>query len=597
MNYIQISRQYCCYVFCITLFFIASSIQPKTSITSNHIDENTLGIILNIELPPGDFIYKEYIDFSVDHPDIQLSDWHSDSNPVSHYDPSFKETKKIYDKNFAITLNVTKQSSIKAQDAYLHFTHYSHTQKKFIEELFPLSFEQTAQAAISDTVDKHIQVNDQNVLEAKQPHAATTKQQTTSWSTYISTLIETTESTWVRIMLVLLLGMLLSLTPCIYPMIPITAGILQSQGSTSILFNFLLALAYTLGIATTFALLGLMAAFSGQLFGSLLAQPVFVIALVILLAYLALSMFDFYQVYIPTSLQKNNTGMKRGSLISAFLFGAASGTIASPCLSPGLVLLLSVVTTLGSKLLGFMLLFSFGVGLSLPLLIIGTFSSSLNVLPRAGMWMVEIKQLFGFLLLGMCLYFLKTIVPWHIMLWLISLLVIVAGVFYLYSAQYSTASWWRSIKTLLGMALVASSILLIAKSYQATYMNQLTNTSSHTWETNYEYALNRAKKEHKKLLVDVGAPYCSLCKAIDSTLFNNDNVIKALHAVVTVKIDGSDTTNSSSKIVQEQYNIIGFPTILVIDPNTQHVIKQWGGELYEIAAHDFIHELEQLIQS
>lgn len=397
-------------------------------------------------------------------------------------------------------------------------------------------------------------------------------------------------------MLVLLLGILLSLTPCIYPMIPITAGILQSQGSTSILFNFLLALAYTLGIATTFALLGLMAAFSGQLFGSLLAQPVFVIAVVILLAYLALSMFDFYQVYIPTFLQKNNTGMKRGSLISAFLFGAASGTIASPCLSPGLVLLLSIITTLGSKLLGFILLFSFGIGLSLPLLIIGTFSSSLNVLPRAGMWMIEIKQLFGFLLLAMCLYFLKTIVPWDIMLWLISLLVIVAGIFYLYSAQHSTASWWRSIKNLLGMALVASSILLIAKSYQATYMKQLTNTSSHTWEKNYEYALNKAKKEHKKLLVDVGAPYCSLCKAIDSTLFNNDNVIKALNSIVTVKIDGSDTTNSSSKTVQEQYNIIGFPTILVIDPNTQQVIKQWGGELYERAAHDFIQELKQLIQ-
>ena len=109
------------------------------------------------------------------------------------------------------------------------------------------------------------------------------------------------------------------------------------------------------------------------------------------MAYLALSMFGFYDMYVPNILQTKNNVNHKGSLFSAFVFGAISGSIASPCLSPGLALLLTIVATLGNNLLGFLLLFSFGIGLSIPLLIIGTFSSSINILPQAGMWMIEVK--------------------------------------------------------------------------------------------------------------------------------------------------------------------------------------------------------------
>src|SRR5581483_1012022 len=168
------------------------------------------------------------------------------------------------------------------------------------------------------------------------------------------------------------------------------------------------ALAYTMGIATTFAIFGLLASCTGPLCGQLLMQPLFIIGLVILLAYLGFSMFGLYSIYIPKfftiSHKKHN-----GSLFSSFIFGAASGTISSPCVSPGLALLLSIVATLGNKFLGFLYLFIFGVGLGLPLLIVGAFSSSLSLLPQAGTWMIEVKKFFSFIIFGMCFYYLSYI--------------------------------------------------------------------------------------------------------------------------------------------------------------------------------------------
>ena len=126
-------------------------------------------------------------------------------------------------------------------------------------------------------------------------------------------------------------------------MIPITIGILQASGSKSPFRNFLLALCYTLGISTTFALLGFVAALGSCIFGELQGSPFIVIPLSLLFLYLGLSMFDVVELYIPSFL-KPKTSVKGGSFLSAYLFGAVSGSMASPCLSPGLILILNHVS-------------------------------------------------------------------------------------------------------------------------------------------------------------------------------------------------------------------------------------------------------------
>jgi len=124
-----------------------------------------------------------------------------------------------------------------------------------------------------------------------------------------------------------------------------------------IIYNFLLALAYTFGIATTFACFWASYQLYGPLCGQLLMEPLFIAGLVAILAYLGFSMLGFYDVYVPKFFQPSKKSARGGSLFSSFIFGAASGTIASPCVSPGLILLLSIVATLNSKILGFLLLF------------------------------------------------------------------------------------------------------------------------------------------------------------------------------------------------------------------------------------------------
>jgi len=250
-------------------------------------------------------------------------------------------------------------------------------------------------------------------------------------------------------------------------MIPITIGILQAQARKSMARNILTALLYTLGLATTFAILGLLAAFAGQRIGNLMVNPWVIGLVVVLLIYVAFSLFDVYELYIPRFL-KTNGKIYSGSLLSAFIFGMISGTVASPCISPGLILILTIVANLQNLILGFVLLFFFGFGLSLPLLLIGISSTTLAFLPQAGEWMVEIKHLFGFILFGMCLYFLNYILPWHILLWFIALFVFLAGIFYLYNAQ-KNHGLVRGIKTSIGMVLIGSSVYFAIKGLQVFF--------------------------------------------------------------------------------------------------------------------------------
>lgn len=417
-----------------------------------------------------------------------------------------------------------------------------------------------------------------------------------SWSSYISTMVQTTDSLTLKLFFVLILGLLLSLTPCIYPMIPITVGILQAQGSTSFLRNFSLALAYSMGIACTFAALGLTAAFTGQMFGSLMTNPIVILSIVAVLAYLAFAMMGFYEMYTPQMLS-NNSAARGGSLGGAFLFGAISGTVASPCLSPGLILVLSIVTALGNKLLGFLMLFTFGIGLSIPLLIIGTFSSSLNVLPQAGMWMVEVKKLFGLLLLGMCFYFLHFIMPWHIVLWLAVFLTIALIPLYLRAAKNSTTSSCKYINYGMYALLLAATVGVGSQAYKATWQTTDTQLPDNIWLTEYTDALRQAQERNMYLFVDVTAPYCSICSAIEKKLFTDTHVSQALQGLVPVQIDSSETTNIVHTNLLKKFNVFGVPTFLLIDPKTETVVKRWGGELYDTSAEAFVAELEPYLSA
>ncbi|MFN8570634.1 MAG: cytochrome c biogenesis protein CcdA [Gemmatimonadaceae bacterium] len=205
-------------------------------------------------------------------------------------------------------------------------------------------------------------------------------------------------------------GLLTSLTPCIYPMIPITAAIVggesvaQSGGRWRPL---LLALVYALGLALVYATLGLFAGLSGTMFGTVSSNPwlYFLQANVLVLA--ALAMLDVFTIRLPVStLEWASRAGGGGRLPSVFLMGAVSGLVAAPCSAPVMAAVLTWVTQTKSAALGFLYLFTFSIGMCGLLVLIGASSGTLSRMPRAGTWMLRVKRIFGFVMLGVAEYYL-----------------------------------------------------------------------------------------------------------------------------------------------------------------------------------------------
>ena len=565
------------------------SAAQKALIKASSIDEKNVALAITIPLDQDQYLYADYIQISVNNPSVTLSPYKSSVEPVMKYDPIFKENRKIIEQTPTISLTATKQSKEQLPETYIRLIYYTNKAKTAVENLFPLNFQLQKQ----DTVKEQPTIVSQPAKESISPSQPEAKAAgtPTSWLDYLKNTATKSQLLWVRILIAFLLGLLLSLTPCIYPMIPITIGIIQAQSATSLWHNFSLALAYTMGIATTFAFLGLAAALAGHAFGSFMNNPIVIILIVSLLIYSALSLFGLYEIRIPKFLQGRSIG-KGGSFVAAFLFGAASGTIASPCLSPGLLFMLTLVATLKSIWAGFILLFVFAVGLSIPLLIVGTFSGSLNLLPQAGSWMIEIKYLFGFMLLGMCFYFLSGVLAWPLLLVLFAAFLFGSGVFYIYHARSLAGSSWRLLSNILGMAFIASSVFIAIKAAQVALMPAQTMPTSRVWLANYNEALQQAIQTHKKLFIFVHAPRCGACKEIEEQL-KTANSLASLAKVVAMQVDLSKDSDIHTKTIVQTFTILGAPVCILIDPQTQKVIARWDGELDHTQFDDMIRTIKQ----
>jgi thiol:disulfide interchange protein DsbD len=206
-------------------------------------------------------------------------------------------------------------------------------------------------------------------------------------------------------------GVLTSLAPCIYPMIPITAAIVGGSAVGDAprprSRTVILTLTYVFGLALAYASVGLFAGLTGTLFGSVSTNPWLYFAMANLLVIAALAMLDVIPVRVPTwLLTRASTAGKGGSLYGVFVMGAASGLVAAPCSAPVMAAVLTWVTATKSGALGFIYLFVFSLGMCTILVVVGLFSGGLARLPRAGGWMVWIKRVFALIMLAVAEYYL-----------------------------------------------------------------------------------------------------------------------------------------------------------------------------------------------
>jgi len=205
-------------------------------------------------------------------------------------------------------------------------------------------------------------------------------------------------------------GLVISFTPCTYPLIPVTVGFIGAQGSSSKLRGFFLSLFYVGGIAFTYSILGGAAALSGRLFGQMQTTPWTYFIMGNLCLIMGLSMLDVFSLSLPVPqklMKLTGNGNKKGFLDS-FLIGTVSGVVIGPCTAPALAVLLGYVAVKTNLLLGMSLLFVFAFGMGTLLIIIGTFAGVIASLPKSGQWMTKIKTVFGLILIGAAEYFLYT---------------------------------------------------------------------------------------------------------------------------------------------------------------------------------------------
>ena len=193
----------------------------------------------------------------------------------------------------------------------------------------------------------------------------------------------------------------------------------------------------------------------------------------------------------------------------------------------------------------------------------------------------------------MIFYYLKNILPYNILLWLIALFLFISGIYYLKDINSRDTRFWKAIKNILGIGFIAFSILIAVKAYQGINNETEHDKSSEIWLKDYKQAVDQAKTSNKKLLIEIGANFCTICKAIDKYIFNDIKIKKILIDFVPVKVDASDTSSETYATLRPKYNI-GVPTILIIDPNTGELFKRWGSELYDMPIEQVVRELENL---
>src|SRR5699024_1815577 len=232
---------------------------------------------------------------------------------------------------------------------------------------------------------------------------------------------------------IFLIGLALNLTPCVYPIMSVTVSLFggnESKSSVSTASTFSKALVYVLGIVFMYSALGVMAAFTGELFGSWLQSPWVLAGIGILIFLLSLSMFGLYELQPPAwMMQKLGKTQQTSGYIGHFLSGLLVGVFAAPCIGPPIIALLAFVGAQGSPVFGFFAFFVMALGLGLPYLILGTFSGLLTKMPKSGVWMIWVKKVFGVVLIGVALFYLALAFAPAYSMYVVLATVIVGGIY------------------------------------------------------------------------------------------------------------------------------------------------------------------------
>ncbi len=392
----------------------------------------------------------------------------------------------------------------------------------------------------------------------------------------------TLESTglFLSLFFVFLGGLALNLTPCVYPLIPITIGYFggQSEGRTGKLF--LLGILYLLGMAFTYSVIGVVTSLSGAVFGMLMQNIFVIIGIALLFVLLSLSQFGVYEFKLPDSLVAKVGGAK-GGVSGAFFMGLTMGIVAAPCIGPFVLGLVTYVAAKGDPYYGFLMFFVLAIGLGLPYLFLALFSGKIKKLPRAGEWMEGVKHIFGFLLLAMAIYFLMPILPKSIQEFILPVFGILSAVFLLFvDKKGSNVKAFRFFKIIFSVIVVIISV----------YSLSPTKKESPAWKTFSKANYQQSILNNEMMIIDFYADWCIPCKELDALTFSDPRVIEESKRFSCYKVDMTQTLSDETEKLRNMFNIIGMPTVLIINSKGEEVERLTGF----VSAEEFLKLIQKV---
>jgi len=387
-----------------------------------------------------------------------------------------------------------------------------------------------------------------------------------------------------RILMAFGVGILISLTPCVYPMIPITAAVVagsQKEGESRLANALARRLTYVLGLSIVYATLGVLSASLGSAFSRWLKTAWVLVPVAAVFVVLALSMFDVITIQMPSFITRRVSGKRSGNTFGGiFVLGLVAGVVATPCIAAPLAGMLTFIATTGNRLLGFWMLFALAWGMGLILIVVGTVSST--ALPKAGPWTVWIKKLFGFIMLWAAAYFLQPVIgvaAYRI----VSAIVIVAATVFLgmLDRLSETSGFADRLKQTVGiLAIIFAALLLVDSAAVVTGRGAKEfpvagALESSPFQIADSAAFEQALASGRPTVVEFYAEWCAPCKKLERRTLMAAPVIAALSGMNTLKVDYDDNHE-----LQLEYDVLGVPTVLFFDAA--------GRELAELRVSGFV---------
>jgi thiol:disulfide interchange protein DsbD len=291
-------------------------------------------------------------------------------------------------------------------------------------------------------------------------------------------------------------------------------------------------------------------------------------------------MFGLYEFKLPDSLVAKAGGAKSG-MFGAFFMGLTMGIVAAPCVGPFVIGLVTFVAAKADPYLGFLLFFVLALGLGLPYFLLAIFSGKIKSLPRAGAWMDSVKSIFGLLLLGMAFYFLLPVLPKSISGYVLPIYMILAALYLIFFEKDSVGKiGFKIFKYVFAFILLAFS----------AYSLYPVETKSIEWTPFTEESFVQSKEENKKIILDFYADWCIPCKELDALTFSNESVLEASKEFATYKVDMTKSLAPEVEKLRKEFNIIGVPTVIIIDSEGDEVKRITGF----VPAEEFLNLLKEI---